>query len=112
MTLIDGHNLVEAVEGKKFGRLVMTDETAVLAANSGEVSGRSSNSFIDKLQCDKHAVRLNSPGYVDRFFIASRKGAAGFLDDAMRSIGKESILESFREQRVISAIAFLERWWA
>lgn len=35
MTLKDGHNLVEAVERKKLGGLVMADETAVFAANSG-----------------------------------------------------------------------------
>lgn len=49
MTLKDGHDLVEAVEGKKLGGLVMTDETAVFAANSWEVSRRSRNWFIHKL---------------------------------------------------------------
>lgn len=97
MTLKVGHNLVEAVEKKKLGGLVMADETAVFAADSREVSRKSSNSFIDKFQCNKHAVRLNSARYVNRLLIASSKCAAGFLGDTMRSVGKDRILEGFGE---------------
>lgn len=97
MTLKNGHDLVEVVESQKLGGLVMTDKTAVFAANPGDVSGRSSNSLMDKFQCNEHAIRLNSARYVDRFLIARSKGAASFLDNTMGSVGQDSILEGFGE---------------